>query len=1087
MSTNTQPSQDGARRYRQIHETITSLQSIGRGRLVYEGFLHAVAATLASFLVGVVLFMFAPPLLVLRLGLLLVWLATFFGLLWWRWGSRRSLYRDVDTVGQLVESHFGEFRNDITASLQFGRELEELRGENRISSAMIERVLGHTWKKLEAKGGALSEAIPPANIKHAFLTSAVCLVVLTCMIGLAPNATWKSLRAMAFGPVDAMSAPIERNVPIVGDIALLLQFPNYTGLGSQRVLGSTGDIEVIKGTMVKWEGVALVPVDKAELVLKTSSTVENADTVQEGEPTTTPGDRVLLQRRPGRKLVASFSALSSGSYTIEAQQKGGGLVRDGIVRNLRVLNDEMPKIDLHRPEGELDVAPEDAVTFVYDASDDFGLTELAIVTAFAGDEKNKKRTIIRSLDTEAQVLPGDARPTKDEINSRTGLPSMNGEYVLDLQPFGLQPKDRLLVHLEVVDNDTTSGPKVVSSPPVVLRVASPEDKHNEIIESQEKLFEALLDVLADYLESPVGEVYTDPRGKKVEGIPPQWPMATLIERYNSALPPHEKAQGIHSVMKSLLEQMEQDPLMLKRDYELYKRTYNDLVRFQKREKIQLSSLAAPAENETISRTMMRRLFDDRARIIRGTEKAIITLEDLVASQRMEGALETAKQLKEAKERLKELLEQYKKTGDPALKAEIMRQIQRIRERMMEMMNKMKSQLQKLPQEHINLEALEPKEIAEKANDAANSLEDIMKALDRGDIDAAMEMLDKMGQDIDDMLAQMENEFEEMQPEGLSELDKKVSEVMDELNDISTQEQELEKKTSELNEEIKASNEERTQELLDELTRELSQKAQQLREDLNRIDDRMLDGPEQQGVQRVQNSAERLQQALDSKDLGEALEQAQNLRSDIERAERSLDFQRNQMRSNAPRRNSYNKVQRQMQRSTPQAQSLESQIAEAMRQTQPRPSPEQSQRMSRLSKQQGEVRQRTQKLGQKLQGDSEFPMLDEQLGEGLQQAQQFMEGAQRRLGQGKGKRAQESEKLALDKMQQLKQDLRQALKREKMGKQQQGRRNNREKVEIPGQDKDAPRAFREDIMEAMKEDGLRDYSTEIKEYYESLVR
>ena len=38
--------------------------------------------------------------------------------------------------------------------------------------------------------------------------------------------------------------------------------------------------------------------------------------------------------------------------------------------------------------------------------------------------------------------------------------------------------------------------------------------------------------------------------------------------------------------------------------------------------------------------------------------------------------------------LKELLEKYKETGDPQLKEEIMRQIQRLKQRMMELMAKM---------------------------------------------------------------------------------------------------------------------------------------------------------------------------------------------------------------------------------------------------------------------------------------------------------------------------------------------------------------------------------------------------------------
>jgi hypothetical protein len=56
-----------------------------------------------------------------------------------------------------------------------------------------------------------------------------------------------------------------------------------------------------------------------------------------------------------------------------------------------------------------------------------------------------------------------------------------------------------------------------------------------------------------------------------------------------------------------------------------------------------------------------------------------------------------------------------------------------------------------------------------------------------------------------------------------------------------------------------------------------------------------------------------------------------------------------------------------------------------------------------------------------------------------------------------------------------------------GGQQRGKRLSHEKVKIPGRDGQAPREFREDIMDAMKENGLDDYDQELKAYYESLVK
>ncbi len=160
--------------------------------------------------------------------------------------------------------------------------------------------------------------------------------------------------------------------------------------------------------------------------------------------------------------------------------------------------------------------------------------------------------------------------------------------------------------------------------------------------------------------------------------------------------------------------------------------------------------------------------------------------------------------------------------------------------------------------------------------------------------------------------------------------------------------------------------------------------------------------------------------------------------------------------------------------------------------QPSPNGEQRERLSEMKKQQGQARQSTRELQKKLdEVGKDFPMLKEELGPGLGEAQQFMEGAEKRLGQAQGRKAHENEKLAMDKLGGLKQSLKKALKKERMGGnkpgQQQSRKTSQEKVEIPGRNDQAPKEFRGDIMEAMKDKALDDYSDELDAYYKSLVQ
>jgi hypothetical protein len=1088
-----QQNESGREGFVQIQASVQRVRDLARGRLALEGLIFALAASVAALVLGVVLFMFAPPVLWLRGLVALAWVGACAALIWWRWLRPAKDWEQLHQVGRRVESSFPALRNDVTASLEFGRQIDQMRQDNHVSVAMVEQLLHKTQRDLTTLGQELDKAAPPAQLKVPVgLTAAALAVLLACAL-LAPEATLRGARGLLTGPELAVALDTGKaRASIIGDILLHYQYPDYTGLGQRTVQNSTGEVEVLKGTQVEVEGISLRSIQKAELVLTLD---QPAEASPEGEPEAAqPGkatQRIVLQRRPGGRLVASMIAMHSGSYTVEATLEDGTEVHDGITRAIRVVPDESPRIEVPRPQGEVDVSPQDQVTFNWLASDDFGLAEVALVTAFAGDEKNRKRTVIYSPEEQRDVLPGDARPVDNGAGA--ALREKNGDYVLDLAPFELQPRDKLLVYLEAVDNDAITGPKVTASPPVVLKVSSPEDKHLELIQSQEELFEAMLLLLADYLEEPLGDSYTEANGAVTQGVPPEWSAQKLSEVYKRALGPFEGAGQVLETMSALVERMKQDPLMLKRDFEMFSRTFRELTELRQAEGKLLDQLRPASIEARLSRNQMQRLFGARTKTVRGTEHAIIRIEDLVASQRMENLLDTAKSLQDAKDRLKELLEKYKESKDPALKAEIMRQMQRLRDRMREVMQKMQSQLKKLPKEHMNLEALERKEMAQKASDAANSMEEMMKALEDGDIDKAMAMMEQMEQDIDSMVSNMEGDFEEMQPEGLNELDKKASELMDQINDLEAQEKQIAKETQQLTEDMERQHQEKMQEQLSAFEEKARAQLDQIRKELDQADTGKLNPRDQRDVERARERVDELERALKQKDVAQAAEKAQQLSQDLDRARFSLEFQKNAISKNDPRRQSYQKSQQSVKKAQPPARDLQNKLQQMMqRGGQPQPSPQQAQKMEQLRQQQQQARQNAQKLGEEVdKAGGDFPMLKEELGPGLGEAQQYMEGAEKRLGQAQGRKAHENEKLALDKLGGLKKSLKQALKKERMGGQQggqqRGKRLSHEKVKIPGRDGQAPREFREDIMDAMKENGLDDYDQELKAYYESLVK
>ncbi|MEL6179267.1 MAG: DUF4175 family protein, partial [Myxococcota bacterium] len=504
--------------YQQIQSAVLGVQRLILGRLRWEGCLYAAAVLVAFLWVGAVLFAFVPAYGWLRLVFGLFWLGTTLSMVWWRTLRPSQQFQSVHDVGRWIEEHVSGFRNDITASLQFGRDLDDIRRNGQMSVALIERVLQTTHDKVQTQANDILQAAPEARVQlpWAIIGTAVVGFVLGSLI--APATFSQGLGALFLGhqpsaKVGAVQEQVVQRTAIVADLTLRYNFPAYSGLPARRLLNTTGDIEVLRGTEVTFEATAIRPVRRAELVLKTDAFTAEGDSTPRDE-------RILLERRPGGRLVARFSVMDSGSYTLVATLEDGTEVEDGIQRSLVALPDENPSLTIFQPEAEIDVAPGDAVTFVFEASDDFGLTELSMVTALNGSEDDKQRTLIKTLDGSAPaVIPGDSRPVNAQ-NETTR--SLKLEHMLDLVPFNLRAKDQLVVWLEAADNDTVSGPKVAASEPILLRVASPEDKHLQIIAEQEEIVESLILNLADFLEAPIDDLITTAQGNRRRAIPPDW-------------------------------------------------------------------------------------------------------------------------------------------------------------------------------------------------------------------------------------------------------------------------------------------------------------------------------------------------------------------------------------------------------------------------------------------------------------------------------------------------------------------------------------------------------------------------------------
>ncbi len=974
---------------------------------------------------------------------------------------------DEYRIAASLQRHHPEFRNDLVAALEFGEKLyrsstgpDAADHDPGFSRALAEAHIARTARTLAdlQVDGHLGHLIPRRELTiPAISLAATALLVLLPMIFL-PTWTLNALFGARPPGTSLLGRPIER--PVVGPLDITLTFPAYMGIERQYIRGSTGYIEAIAGTSVTIRTTALMPeTERIEILLQTADSQE-------------PHILVMARRSDGL-FEATFDALHEGTYQFRAVLNDKSTIADGLSRPLRVLSDDAPVIEITEPAAhELEVRPDDIIDLQFHVSDDFGIAAIDRVFYFAGGESSPDRKGI------------------DNINLSTSPRSASGSFQFDLKPLNLQPKDTVTLYLEARDHNKTTGPGIGKSAPITLYVASPEDKHLANIADQQAIAEALLLHLADFLEAPVGERKAQKNNayRQVVAASPN-PNDQNPDDWKTRI---ERIQAIHNQRPPILENMEQlaknlreDPLMLTRDITFFTALLDQLQQLHDAGTSTLARATASAAPPSLLTTQA--VADYAARSEDVLEKGVLRFEELLASQKMELIQSTAEDIRELKERLKELLEQYRATQDPELKAAIKREVQRLRQRMAELMARMQMQLKKLPQEHMNMEALQAAELESDSRQLADQLQSIEEMLDNDDIDGALAALDQMDQTLDSLTQDMDKAFSDAQPEGISELDQKVAELLDQTNDLESLEKSIEHDTRQLQQEMAEQRKDAIEKMLKPFTDDMLRRIDEQTRALDKIAERELAERDRPLIEEAQKKLQSLREMVEQQDIEQSLQRAKSSLDSLRALRQMMNLSQRYMPPNTAEYRQTTEALAELNPTVPRGQQIVDELEKMMNQGQKNMQPQHQKALEELAERQKQAAEQAEKLGEQLDQASErFPTLDQQLRPQLDAAKEAMQQAQKSLSEPNTQRALDEERAALDQLGQLKQSMRDALQREKNQQRQSGQEQS-ERVEIPTQDsRQSHERYRKEVMEGMREGRLEDYQSEIERYYKSLV-
>ncbi len=813
--------------------------------------------------------------------------------------------------------------------------------------------------------------------------------------------------------------------PEIGNVQITLYPPAYTGLGAVAVPG--GNIEGMKGSTIRIDATSTKDLAKADIVMD-------------------DGKQIPL-KIDGRKLQANLVLFQSQQYRI--------LVEDAlkfhnspIAYELRVKPDGFPTIDLLRPTEDMEINGDEILSLEYSARDDFGIGEVNLV-AKVGDREDKIR--LQRDDARRLVL--------------------RDQFKWDLGKLALRDGEEAIFHLEVLDNDTISGPKLGVSRSVRLRLKNLRGEHQQVADMIRDINTRMVEALADHLESPLPNeketARSQPNDKKLEQN-----LAEALKRTQEVMQRTEKDRLSDFATWSDLE-------ALKRNLEF---TKDELLQKQER---------ASSDDEKM------KARDD---ISSELERMSLLSEDIGKRLKAQELASTAQDLARSQERLMDSLEKLQ-SGDKNLDS-ILKQISELGKLLSSLQQSLSQLAQQMPDDFMNPEAMQSLGF----NEMFSALEEIRKKLMQGDIEGAQQLARELFNQMASMIAALQNAQRSAMASSMGRMQGEMSRSTNELQEIAREQQEILMGTEGVN---KSGLNERDNALKDKLDRFLEKAKQELGRLTELFPDRE-GGDNDPDINNVLDEAtmNQLIKNLISKLLNKdfpGYAEGDDLASK-ELAKKRTPAQEPKART---AENSLKNLKSELDALLGEpAQALKDSDRKALRD---------------LSQRQSVLRERTQDLHEKLESLFQlFPSLDPKIVQNIGEAGSSMGNAKDRLGQLDSRGAVPPERDALDRLSQSQQQMQSAMQqmaqRGQLGNMPVTRlfRGGRflpygsltplpgmpqfpqfdveggftgldtEKFRLPGkEDYKAPRNFREEILESLKQGVPPQMKDQIERYFKNL--
>jgi len=661
-----------------------------------------------------------------------------------------SLRRTRVQCALAVEQACGVPHNEVINALQLGEEI----GSPQTSAAGVAGGLVDSLVRrvgVEMDSMQLMRSVDGRRLRRATI-ALLAIAFAADLAWLASPGTFKEAWLALLSPGGVFHGVARRRVdewdrPSVGDISLTYHYPLYTGRRPRTVANASGHIRALKGTEVEIRAATNAQLREAVLLLSN-------------------GQQAPLQVTPsgesddaGAVLSGRLIVIEDGSYRFRLRPVQGRPVTCEDRYSINVEPDRVPRVEIVRGEDDqgnvTKVAEQEEVELRYRVRDDFGIAKVRLVFKRDGKEE---RVRLKSF-TPARKRHSDT-------------------YLWKLASLSLKPGERVAYHLEAEDNDSVSGPNVGRSQTRFLEVFSARGKHRELVEFEEMLRKTMTHLLGDELVMPPAAAEYAQSAERL-----------FMAQDNIAA----RRSAVLALMDRITTLMQQDSLSNYAYYQALQNMGSRLKRLSTRREMVLAALKRIAARGALPAGAVGKITEVQDDEIRELETDLIFLAAVIQQQRLAEIRHRAEELLTRQRSIADLLEQLASDPNTDLADQARTLLEQVQQMLAEMLAEMAKMASQIPQEFVNADAL-----ANAAKpEMADALKEMMEAMERGDMKAALEAAQRMMEQLSKLMDSMEQASQQYADNRYGEQLKQLAQMQKEIGELEQQEHRLAEKTNEI--------------------------------------------------------------------------------------------------------------------------------------------------------------------------------------------------------------------------------------------------------------------------------------------------